>query len=204
MQGFKRYYSLVILILLLSGCAGVEKDIPSSNAKITIEPYKISENESLLISKTGVENIEFFKLNGTLPEEDDLQFSVEVYEKGKLKEELLKSWGVNEKKYQESFISFGVSDPNRSLKLLSGIPSGIASTTYSSSMTSSSLSNLISENVKLTKNKPVYLAAWLGTTKNELLTVESENGEFPTGGLEEAELAFLYKVLWTDKAMNEN
>ena len=49
----------------------------------------MSEKERLLISKTGVEQIEFFKLNGTLKEEGDLQFSVEVFEKGKFKEELL-------------------------------------------------------------------------------------------------------------------
>ncbi|MFJ5766819.1 hypothetical protein ACIP9C_15825 [Lysinibacillus sp. NPDC093210] len=201
MQGFIRYCSIVILILLLSGCAGVEKDKTSLNAKLTIESYNMSEKESLLISKTGVENIKFFKLNGILPEEDDLQFSVEVYKKGKLKEELLKSWGAIEKNYQDSFISFGVSDSNRPLKLLSGIPSGIASKTYSSGMTSSSFSNLISENVTLTKNKPVYLVAWLGTTKNELRSVRSKNGELPAG-IEEAELAFLYKVLWTDKDKN--
>ncbi|MEK5332669.1 hypothetical protein [Lysinibacillus sp. FSL W8-0992] len=53
------------------------------------------------------------------------------------------------------------------------------------------------------KNKPVYLVAWLGTTKNELRTVGSKNGELPAG-LEEAELAFLYKVLWTDKGTNEH
>ncbi|MGE7843777.1 hypothetical protein ACQKNX_23720 [Lysinibacillus sp. NPDC093712] len=203
MQGFKRYCSFVILIFLLSGCVGVEKDKTSSKAKITIESYNMSEKESLLISKTGVGNIEFFKLNGTLSKDDDLQFSVEVYKKGKLKEELLKSWGAIEKNYQDSFISFGVSDSNRPLKLLSGIPSGIATTTYSSSMTSSSFSNLISENITLTKNKPVYLVAWLGTTKNELRTVGSKNGELPAG-IEEAELAFLYKVLWTDKGTNEH
>lgn len=70
-------------------------------------------------------------------------------------------------------------------------------------MTSSFFSNLISENVTLMKNKPVYLVAWLGTTKNELRTVGSKNGELPAG-LEEAELAFLYKVLWTDKGTNEH
>ncbi len=60
MQGFKRYCSFAILILLLTGCVDVEKDKTSSNAKITIEPYNMSEKESLLISKSGVGHIEFF------------------------------------------------------------------------------------------------------------------------------------------------
>ncbi|MEX3625889.1 hypothetical protein VVS20_26050, partial [Viridibacillus arvi] len=100
MKGFKRYCSFVILILLLTGCAGVEKDKTSSNSKITIEPYNLSEKESLLISKSGVEHIKFFKLNGTLAEDDDLQISVEVFEKGKFKEELLKTWDDPEKNYK--------------------------------------------------------------------------------------------------------
>lgn len=200
MQSFKRYFSCIIILLLLAGCANIEKDKKFVATQLTIEPYTKSEKESLLISKTGVGNIEYFKLNGTLAEEDDLQFSVEVYKNGQLKDELLKSSGTIEKSYQNTFISFGISDynENRPLKLLSGIPSGLASTTYPNSMTAFSFSNLISEQVTLTKNKPLYLVAWLGTTKNELRTVGSENGELPTG-MEEAELAFLYKVLWTDQ-----
>ncbi|WP_107927027.1 hypothetical protein [Lysinibacillus parviboronicapiens] len=204
MQGFKRYCSFAILILLLTGCVDVEKDKTSSNAKITIEPYNMSEKESLLISKSGVGHIEFFKLNGTLAEDDDLQISVEVFEKGKFKEELLKTWDDPEKNYKDILISFGISDFNdevRPLKLISGIPSGLATTNYSNNMTSSSFSNLVGEKVTLKKNKPVYLAAWLGTTKNELRSVGSENGELPAG-IEEAELAFLYRVLWTDKEKN--
>ncbi|MEO4054726.1 hypothetical protein [Solibacillus sp. CAU 1738] len=79
---FKGYCLFIIFTLLLTGCASVEKPVENekspSNTKITIESYNMSEKERLLISKTGVEQIEFFKLNGTLKEDDDLQFSVEV------------------------------------------------------------------------------------------------------------------------------
>ncbi|KXH81725.1 hypothetical protein [Sporosarcina sp. HYO08] len=73
MRGFNRYCLYVILILLLGGCAEAGKGKASSNRKITIEPYTMSEKESLLVSKTGVGHIEFFQLNGTLAEDDDLQ-----------------------------------------------------------------------------------------------------------------------------------
>lgn len=204
MRNFQRCCLFVILILLLTGCVGVEKDKTSANTKITIEPYKLSEKESLLISKSGVEFIEFFKLNGTLAEDDDFQISVEVYEQGEFKEELLKTWGDPEKNYKDCLISFGISDfndENPPLKLLSGIPSGLVTTNYSNNMTSSSFSNLIGEKVTIKKNKPGYLAAWIGTTKDELRSVGSENGELPAG-IEEAELAFLYRVIWTDKEKN--
>ncbi|MFJ7666400.1 hypothetical protein ACIQXI_04790 [Lysinibacillus sp. NPDC097195] len=198
MHIFKHCCLFIIFMLLLTGCAAQDKAI--SHEQISIEPYNISEKESLLISKTGVGNIEFFKLNGTLAEADDLQFSVEVYEKGKLKEELLKSWGVIEKSYRDTLLSFGISDfnENHPFKLLSGIPSGLATTTYPINVTIFSFNNLIDKKITLTKNKPVYLVAWLGTSKNELGSAGSENGELPAG-LEEAELSFVYKVLWTDQ-----
>ena len=201
-RDFKRYYLFVILILLLTGCGG--KDSISSNTKITIEPYNMSEKERLLISKTDVSNIEFFKLNGTLAEDDDLQISVEVYEQGVFKEELLLTRGDSERSYKDSLMSFGMADLNdesRPLKLMSGFASGLFTTNYSSQMTSSSFGNLISEKITLQKNKPVYLVEWIGTTKDELRSVSSEEGELPAG-IEEAELAFLYKVVWTDKEEN--
>ena len=205
MRHIKGYCLFIIFTLLLTGCASVEKPVENekfpSNTKITIESYNMSEKERLLISKTGVEQIEFFKLNCTLKEDDDLQFSVEVFEKGKFKEELQKTWDGPETKYKDSLISFGISDTRNeghSLKLINGIPTGLATTFYSNNMTSSSFSKLIDEKLTLEKNKPIYLVAWLGTTKNSLHSGGGENGELPPG-IEESELAFLYKVLWTDK-----
>ena len=207
MRHFKSRYLFIIFALLLTVCVSVEKEKPLEKEKsplttqITIESYNMSEKENLLISKTGVGQIEFFKLNGTPKEDDELQFTVEVFKNGKFKEELLKTWDGPETKYQDSFISFGISDIENegpSLKLITGTPTGNATTVYSNNMTSSSFSKLVSEKVILEKNKPVYLAAWLGTTKNELSSGKGKNGELPSG-IEEAELTFLYKVIWTDK-----
>src|ERR1041384_4439977 len=103
MRYFKSRYLFVIFVLLLTGCAGVEKEKPPLNTEITIESYNMSEKENLLISKTGVREIEFFKLNGAPKEDDELQFSVEVFKNGKFKEELLKTWDGPETKYQDSF-----------------------------------------------------------------------------------------------------
>ena len=44
----------------------------------------------------------------------------------------------------------------------------------------------------------MYLVAWLGTTKNGLSSVGGQNGELPQG-IKESELAFIYKILWTDQ-----
>lgn len=200
MRSFVQSSLSIILIFILAGCS----DKMSNSTNITIEPYSLSEKERLLISKTGVEHIEYFKLNGTLSEDDDIQLSVEVYEQGTFKEELLKTYGDIEKNHKDSLLSFGVSDfndENRPLKLIAGIPAGLASTSYSSAMTSFSFSSLVNEKITVEKNKPVYLAAWQGTTKNELRAGVDGDGELPEG-IDEAELVFLYKFVWTNQDEN--
>lgn len=200
MLHLKRYCFFIIFALLLTGCVGEAQEKSPSKTNLNIESYSLSEKEKLLISKTGVQQIEFFKLNGTLKDEDDLQFSVEVYENGKFKEELLKSYGAIETNYKNSIISFGVSDnggEEHSLKLLIGIPSGLTSTSYENNMTGHAFTKLIGKKITLEKDKPSYIAAWLGTTKNSLRTVGDENGEIPEA-IEDYELTFLFKVLWTD------
>ncbi|AGK54496.1 hypothetical protein [Bacillus sp. 1NLA3E] len=202
MRNFIGCSLFIIFTLLLTGCAGVEKEKEKQlpNANITIEPYNMSEKESLLISKTGVDQIEFFKLKGNLKEDEDLQFAVEVYENGKQKEELLTTSNEPQRKFEDTIISFGISnikDKDQSLKLIAGIPSGLVTANYSNNMTSSSFSKIVGEKVTLERNIPVYLVAWVGTTKNELRSVGSEKGKLPEG-IEEAEIALLYRVIWTD------
>src|SRR5690625_2448664 len=132
MRRFVQSSLFIILIFTLAGCS-------DKTSNITIEPYSLSEKEHLLVSKTGVEHIEYFKLNGTLSEGDDIQLSVEVYEQGTFKEELLKTYGDIERNHKDSLLSFGISDfndENHPLKLIAGIPAGLASTNYFSDMTS--------------------------------------------------------------------
>ena len=201
MRHFNKFSLLIIFTLLLTGCTELDKEQLQSNSEMTIETLSLSDKESLLISKTGVGHIEYFRLNGTLHEDDDLQFSVELYEKGKFKQELLKTFGQIETNFKKEIISFAVidmQDENHSLKLVSGIPSGLASTFYSNNMSAFSFGKLINEKVTLEKNKPIYLAAWLGTTQNRLRSIGDENGQLPLG-IEEYELAFLYKVLLTNR-----
>ena len=203
MRHFISYCLFIIFALLLTGSVDEAKDESPSKTNLTIESYSVSEKEKLLISKTGVQHIEYFKVNGTLKKEDDLQFSVEVYENGKFKDEGIKSLGAIETNYKDSLISFGVIDnasEEPSLKLLVGIPDGLSSTTYTNNMTGFAFTKLIGEEITLEKDKPKYLAGWFGTNTNRLRTIGGVNGELPEE-VEEYELVYLYKVLWTDKEM---
>lgn len=201
MRYFKCFCMFIIFALSLTGCVSGEKGITASNTEITIDPYDMSEKERSLVIKTGVEQIEYFNLNGNLKEDDDLQFSVEVYKNGKFKEELLNTSGEPKENFKNRIISFGVGgfeDKDHDLKILAGIPSALGTTSYTNNMTTSSFNRLVEEKVTLEKNKPIYLVAWSGTTKNSLSSIGSQNGEMPTG-LDGAEISILYKVLWTNK-----
>ncbi|WP_243458177.1 hypothetical protein [Sporosarcina sp. Te-1] len=190
---------LMVIALLLTGCA-------ENKAKLTITPYTMSEKELELMSKTDVEQIDFFYVNGSLEKGKDLRFSVEMYKNGELAGELLTTHSEIQTKFDDTLISFAIEkfeeDEQRFLKLVAGLPSGKATTYYANKMTASTSTSLIHEKIELELNKPVYLSVWAGTTKNELRVIGSENGEFPQG-MDDKELAFLYKVVWTNDEMTE-
>ncbi|HJV17941.1 MAG TPA: hypothetical protein VJ546_11305 [Bacillales bacterium] len=92
MRNFKGYFLFIIFTMLLTACAGVEKEKPLSNKNLTIESYHMSENEG------------------------------------------------------------------NSLKLITGIPSGLASTNYSkNNMTISSFSLLVDKKVTLEKKINLFI-----------------------------------------------
>ncbi|MFE8702960.1 hypothetical protein ACFYKX_20335 [Cytobacillus sp. FJAT-54145] len=193
---------VVSLILLLTSCSQAEQEeAKPAETEITIKPYTLSEKEKVLISKTNVQFIEYFVMDGTLKENDDLIYELEIYENGELLEEGLGSHGEVKSHFDDEIISFGIQDSgteNKVSTLLVGMPGGIASTAREHEMTLTGLSKLINDKITLEKDKPVYLAAWTGTTQNSLRTIGSENGELPEG-IKEAELAFVYKIMLIDE-----
>lgn len=198
MQRKSGYVILGILILFLTGCAGIK-----SSPKVTIEPYTLSDQEDLLINKTGVDAIDYFSLTGTLEDDYDLQFFVEEYENGEFKQELLSTFDEVENTFKKELISFGINtiqeEDSVFLNVLAGTPSSLLSTNYVNQMSTSSTGALINEKITLEVNKPIYLSGWVGTNANSLRSIGNEvNGEFPVG-LEEAEKALLFKVILTDE-----
>jgi len=184
----------MLIALLLTGCA-------ENKAKLTITPYTMSEKELELMSKTDVEKIDFFHLNGSLGKDQDIQFSVEVYKNGELAGELIRTHSEIKTEFDDTLISFAIErfeeDEQRFLKLIAGIPSGKVTTNYDNTMTATTTTSLIKEKVQLELGKPIYLSAWAGTTKNEFKVIGSGNGSFPKG-MEDKELVFLYKMVWTN------
>ncbi|RJS61197.1 hypothetical protein [Bacillus sp. PK3_68] len=200
MKQLLKWGMYISFLLLIAGCTEAEKKQTPSSTRLTIEPYNLIEREKELISKTGADHIEFFNLNGTLKKGDDIQYTVVLYKDGKFEQNMLVSSGEIKHAFRDKIISFGTSDLDSEkgfVKLLEGLPDGLAATVFEHKMTAWSFNSLIHEKITLKKDKPVYLAGWSGTTKNSMGSLHSDHGELPRG-LKETEIALLYKVEWTN------
>jgi hypothetical protein len=187
---------LVLLLVLLAGCSGVKDE----NSTISIKPHSLSEDEEVLISKTGVDAIQFFRINGTLKEEEDLQFAVEIYKDGRLTEDQVYTMGQVEKEFKQGLISYGFDRQGDQLIFLNGIINGLLEQKYDLDGTdSSSFTSLINEKKTLIKDEAVYLTAWIGS-KGNMLAVPSLNGDgsLLSQELYDTDAAYVFKVTLTD------
>lgn len=89
MKCILKIFIVVFFALILTSCSDDKSNKSISTNGMTIEPYNMTKKENNLISKTSIDLINFFKLNGNLKDNEILTFSVDVYENGQFKEQLL-------------------------------------------------------------------------------------------------------------------
>ena len=174
----------------------------SNTSGLTIEPLKLNKKEKVLIEKTGVNFIEYFKLTGHLKKTEDIKIELEKYVNGKNNGESISSSDEPNLTFQDDILSFGIQrlQEGKELNLLMGMPSGYSSTIQPiQKIKLSSYGKVLNKKIKLIKDTPVYLAAWMGTTKNEMHGgIEDEKGNFPEA-IKQSEIAFLYKITVIDR-----
>lgn len=169
---------------------------------LTIEPLILKDKEKVLINKTGVNFIEYFKLNGHLEKNEDLKIELVKYVNGKNTGETISSSNETKVSFKDEILSFGIQtlQEGKELNLLLGIPDGLSSNVQPiNSATMTSYGNVLNKKIKLIKDTPVYLAAWMGTSKSQLSGgLENEEGKFPSA-FKDSELAFVYKITLIDR-----
>ncbi|MGD6968523.1 hypothetical protein ACQCVP_19060 [Rossellomorea vietnamensis] len=183
----------LLIVVVLSGCS--EKD----SSTISIKPYTLSEEEQNLISKTGVDAILFFKLDGKLAEEEDLQFAMEIYKDGVLTEDQVYIKGQVEKEFNDDLISFGFNRQENELYFLSGMVNGLLENLHDvEGIDSSSFTSFINDEKKLVKDEAVYLGSWIGSKGNELEGLSINEDGSLSDDVKTADAAFVFKVMLAD------
>ncbi|WP_421382783.1 hypothetical protein ACOJQI_01200 [Bacillus salacetis] len=186
---------LILFLVLLAGCAGVKDE----GSTISIKPHSLSEEEEILISKTGVDGIQFFKLDGTLEEVEDLQFAMEIYKDGKLVDDRVYTHGQVEKEFDQALISYGIDRQDNKITFLNGIINGLIEQTEDvDGVQASSFTTLLNEKKKLVKDEAVYLTAWVGTSENGMEAVSINEDGALSDDIESAEIGYVFKVTLTD------
>jgi len=188
-------------MIFFAGCSFSNDDVN----EITIEPYQLNEEEQKLVSITGV-NMNFFKLNGSLKENEDLNLYIQEYKNGEPSNfKMLTELRTENTSFDNETISIGYNsfslEGNESLyNWIIGSPSGSSSaTSYVKNIKSSSFLTTISEKVNLKRNEPVIIGIW-GGTKNGLIPtgLVSGNGEL-SEDFQKIDVAYVFMIELVEK-----
>ncbi|MFC7787127.1 MULTISPECIES: hypothetical protein [unclassified Rossellomorea] len=193
---------IIGIFLLLTACTPeqtYQKD-RSNKTELTIKPYKLNAKEKELIMFTGIQDIQYFELDGSLGEEDDLQKTIEVYENGKQVENEPFSSNQMEHLFKHSLLSFGfTSDDEEKLKFIHGSEGGTFTMMNDFVSGGYTFASLLSTKTTLEKGQPIYLYAIAGTQDGQISGLSLDENGKPSGGILEADKAYVFKVTVTDR-----
>lgn len=172
----------------------------NSTSTLIVEPLSLTEHEKSLISKTGIEKIEYFTLNGGLADHDEVVLEVVTIENGKQDSFVVSTLHSNQLSDNEIY-SFSIEEDfnNNMVSMITGIPGGWVEHNLSLKTDTSTFGSILSEKVMLEKDKPVYLAGWQGTIENGLAGLYVKEDGTLSDYLLKAEHALLLRVTLTNK-----
>jgi len=151
---WKRALGVALCVFLLAAC---------SSKELSISTRSLTEKEQILVKNSGGADMEYFVINGDLPEGQTLGISLEVYEKGKLVSE--NEPGVFKEDLADRNISFGIRQGwgDQNDELIFGSSGGLLGLQLEPLKGASSRGALIDEKVVLQMGEPVYLAYWIAS-----------------------------------------
>ncbi|MEK3936791.1 hypothetical protein MKY41_15900 [Sporosarcina sp. FSL W7-1349] len=151
---WKLALGVALCVFLLAAC--------SSAKELSISTRSLTEKEQILVKNSGGADMEYFVINGDLPEGQTLGITLEVHEKGKLVSE--NEPGVfNEDFLADRNISFGIRQGwgDQNDELIFSSSGGLIGLQLAPLKGASSHGALIDEKVVLQMGEPVYLAYWI-------------------------------------------
>lgn len=197
-----KWVFIIGIVLLLTACTPeqtFQKD-RSSKTVLTIEPYEVNAKEKELIMFTGIQDIQYFEMDGNLGEGDDLQKTLEVYENGKLVENDPFSSNQVEYLFKQSLLSFGFTSDEEKFKFIHGSEGGTFTMVNDFGPSGYTFGSLLSKKTTLEKGQPLYLYAIAGTEDGQISGLTLDEKGKPSGGILEADKAYVFKVMVTDRS----
>lgn len=192
----KKSCFLVLAVLFILTACSTEK---SKTTELTIKPYDLTEKEKNLVMQTGIEQIKYFVLDGTIGKQFDIHKFIETYVNGELVSDDLFSSNTVQHEYNHSLLSFGYNTRDGLIEFIHGVESGHSSMQYKANVQASTMGSLLSEKVILKKDQPVYLFAWAGTNGKGMSSVSLDDHGKPSGSILEADKAYVFKIMLTSK-----
>lgn len=161
----KRMIVFLFLLVILAACAEEDK----GNESLTITPIELTEREKELVSATGITHTEYFEMDGSLGEGEDLVTKFTYYKDGEYLKGGSKMYGALETTYEEDLLSFAMLTDDDLAHLYMGnanglggskatIPEGLGMSTY----------GRLSEKHTLVKGEEAYIAYWVASGDNSM------------------------------------
>ncbi|TMU83758.1 hypothetical protein FGG79_18850 [Bacillus sp. BHET2] len=186
---------IIGIFLLSTGCTSEQL----KTTELTIEPYEVNKHEKELIVFTGIEGIQYFELNGEVGKADDLLKTIEVYEHGKKVSDEPFSSNQIQDHFKDSLLSFGFDSDKGEIRFIHGSEGGTFTMLEDFEASGYTFGSLQTEKVMFEHNKPVYLYAIAGTNKGGISGVTLDEEGKPSGGILQADKAFVFKVMVTNR-----
>ncbi|ASF40579.1 hypothetical protein CEH05_16030 [Halobacillus halophilus] len=203
----KRFMILIGIALVLAGCtnqgssetgqAQEENDgHKASSFSLVVKPAKLSNREKTLVNQIGVDYQTFFTVDGKVPEGEALISSIEVYENGKMINEITtQSTAEENSKYKNALHSFQVRMGEEMNDLTIGGPDGyVAGQAEQPKDLKAFLFEHPEERVTLNKGETIYWAYVIGSSQSQLSTRGTENLKTLPPSIKNEDYAIVFKM----------
>ncbi|WLR59058.1 hypothetical protein [Guptibacillus hwajinpoensis] len=207
----KRFITLLGVFLLLAACAnegsneGKQEEKGStqktSASSLHIKPAKLSKREQSIVNQMGIDFKTFYTVDGTVGEGEALVTSIVVYNDGEDGKEEFVTWGGNyeQERFNKALHSFQLQMEEKVAYFTMGSPDGYSKgSTNMPKELGAFIFEQIEEEVTITKGETVYLAYLIGSSENQMPSVNDSDVKTLPESVKTAEYAIVAQLEWKD------
>ncbi|QUW23813.1 hypothetical protein JSQ81_10135 [Sporosarcina sp. Marseille-Q4063] len=171
-------FSALLLTLTLSACSN----------DLMISERILTDEESILISNSGGGSADHFEIIGQIPNDYELYFMIEQYEKGEFIQNKIAENPVN-LDTEDRTVSFAVNTYGDEGEIVFGSPGGAMKIEAIKLQGGSSSAKTFEGKNPIKPDEPVYLAYWYSESGDTMLGADGELED-----IKSRELSYLFKA----------